>query len=445
MAIFGDKFDTELGFSLNDLEQMKQWNQASSTFPQDQILKAGFIGIEPQNDFNFIHRFFAEFFVAKFIISCFFGNNAITSNEHLTKIVKMLVLIESEKNFQIARAFLVSFMKHELHGQKLLPMAMNMLFKEALGCIKKENKLTIRVIQFWSTFLSSETDKVVSFWKLCDLLTKMILEVIARPSDFMELLNMVEVYFGKEWNKVLDKSYEDIGDFNGNFQKLINFIAKNLKPKDQKLVYERLFRLKVLKTIEDCDLIFTFDHVRELFQHDVDFVMKLAKILETSVPNEDFLVYIAYNIEDVLSGDQDLIRTFLFHDYPTVANPLIAALRSGNVKIFQAFKELYLKYKVSMKELQDIVLVHSIIFSHVTFLNDQSFKELEVFLEEIFKDEKVRIAQYITDFFVCGKRIMVRKNAFNFLIQLFKHWLSDKEFHDLKICERISTFNDFIL
>ena len=156
-------------------------------------------------------------------------------------------------------------------------------------------------------------------------------------------------------------------------------------------------------------------------------------------------MFFGRRIQEFLNHNRDSIRKVLFYDYRSDLHPLVHAIRSMDVSLFRMYKNLYVTYKDSWTELQDIIILYSVIFKYISFIHDPVYPEFEKFLKEIFSDNKNRLKEFIKDYFVVAKRILVRKKILDSLMKLMGYVFSKREMDELQMSTKFTTFNDFIM
>lgn len=156
-------------------------------------------------------------------------------------------------------------------------------------------------------------------------------------------------------------------------------------------------------------------------------------------------MFFGSKIQKLLNHDRNSIRKILFHDYRSDLHPLVHAIRSTDVSLFRMYKNLYMTYKDSWTELQDIIILYSVIFKYISFIHDPVYPEFETFLKEIFSDNKNRLKEFIKDYFVVAKRILVRKKILDSLMKLMGYVFTEIEMNELQMSTKFTTFNDFIM
>ena len=156
-------------------------------------------------------------------------------------------------------------------------------------------------------------------------------------------------------------------------------------------------------------------------------------------------MYFGLKVEELLNNDRDSIRKVLFFDYRSDLHPLVHAIRSTDISMFRMYKNLYITYKDSWTELQDIMILYSVIFKYISFIHDPVYPEFEKFLKEIFSENMNRLKEFIRDYFVVAKRILVRKKILDSLMKLMAYVFSDVEMNQLQMSTKFTTFNDVVL
>lgn len=466
---FGNRYDEKFGFKLEDLSIEKNWEKEKHKYTSERIIRYKFLTQDPDqlDSFDFAHKSYNQFFMAQFIISNLFSHDQSNKPEEFNKIFKILSVMESEtKKFQISRLFLLNFLRNEVKTdkQKLNPIAESLVVKEALKILKKkESKLSLQSLELWSLFLIKNSPYLKILWQIDDrdnMIKKVLTgELLIDFDDFKKFINLIEYCFGADWHEMFNKSGrklicdDEIGSFDDtfdrNFLKLLSFVEENLKAEDEKIVYNKLFELKVFKFLDVKILNKVLPIIYDFYKFNkpelIDKMIKFVEFYAYQPSNEQGLMFFGMKFRDLLDNDRDSIRKVLFYNYKSDLHPLVNAIKSSNIDLFRMYKNFYMNYKDSWTELQDIIFLYSVIFQHISFIHEPVYPEFEKFLKEIFSDDMNRLKMFIKDYFVVGKRILVRKKILDSLMQLMAYVFSDIELNELQMSTKFTIFEDFIV
>ncbi|KAL7013547.1 hypothetical protein ACKWTF_015459 [Chironomus riparius] len=468
-SAFGNHYDEKFGFKLEDLSIEMNWEKEKHNYTTERITRYKFLMQDPdqRDSFDFAHESYNQFYMAQFIISNLFNQDLTIVPDEFPKIFKILSVMEIEsKKFQISRLFLLNFMRNEVKSdkQKLHPKAEALVIKEALGILKeKESKLSLRSLELWSIFLIKNSMFLKILWQV-DELSNMIkrfltTDLLSDYNDFKKFIELVEYCFGSNWHVMFNKSKQtlvcddEVANFNDkfdkNFLKLLSLVEENMKIEDERLVYNKLIELKVFKYVDVKILNKVFKRIFDIFKSNkqglIDKTIKFVEFYASKTSNEEGLMYFGSVFQELLDYDKDIIREVLFYNYRSDLHPLVHAIRSTDVNLFRMYKNLYITYKDSWTELEDIIILYSVIFKYISFIHDPVYPEFEMFVKEIFSDNKNRLKEFIQDYFGVAKKILVRKNILKSLMKLISYVFSEDEMENLEMSTKFTTFSDFIM
>jgi len=299
-----EESEQKYGIKLDDFVIFKEWNKRKLNFTSEKIQRYGFLTVNITDDnssIDFIHRTYAEFFVADFIISFVYRSDEGTKDEEFEKIFKLIELIDGEFNeFIIVRNFIFSYIKNELQANQ---SPVHKKISELISAkFPKNHKFpfafkTIQSLEFWSTFFIHEPEILRKLWLLNekeDLLKKTLfhfknswtndndliknilkyktfrnysipsemINVDKAVSQLEEIIGVVENIFGDKWHEALDKSrhklmsVDDIGSyysdnsndkFNRNLLKLLSLMEKNYSNNERLLIHESYLNMVLVK------------------------------------------------------------------------------------------------------------------------------------------------------------------------------------------------------
>lgn len=291
--IFDGDSGKKYGFKLNDLLIVKNWNGYKHKWSNEKIQRFGILTIETDEakkvNFDFIHRTYAEFFVAEYLIAFMLMPSG--HPKEFEAFFKILCLIEkNDLNYKIIRNFLLSYItkvnKSDNYGIDILrgsiesilnlDEAQEIIFHDDMKeffikNIKKVRKNILKHLQsddesgtdsleFWSLLMSKDSEVLNQLW-LLDIdynFLKIILlnNKLKKSIQIVKVLDIVERSFGLEWNEKFNKKYQkmlnedEIGNveenenkhcqgFNRNIVKLMDLAEKNFKYKEQKIIFDK--------------------------------------------------------------------------------------------------------------------------------------------------------------------------------------------------------------
>lgn len=476
-------YDAQLGFKIDNLTIIQSWDKEKYKWKKDDILNFGFVKYDPdgKDSFDFSNKSYGEFFVSQLIITSFFKSEKGIKESELENIGKILEIIDKEsKIFPILRIFLLDYMRELTKGcdesiyenvQKIQrnPIKVNksvqkIIIQHSLGLIKDNfSALNLKSLEFWSVFLMIDPVQLKILWRVeerNDMLVKILSgDMIENADEFKKFIQLVDDCFGNEWHQLFDKTgkklisddeiekYED--KFDVNFLKLLSFMEENRKGNNEKLFYSKLFQLRVFKFVHIKVMNKILLTICEIFKDNkADFEEKIIKLVEfyaLKPANDEGLLYFGENIEEVLDNNKESIRKVLFYDYRSEIHPLIQAIKSENMENFITYRNLYVKYKESWDEIQDIFIKYSIIFKEISFIHDNITPDFVKFVMKAFFNSQKKLKSYAERYLKDGWHNLIRKNALKHMLDLMKFAYGDSDFNALEISGRFTTFNDFII
>ncbi|KAL7015888.1 hypothetical protein ACKWTF_016716 [Chironomus riparius] len=292
------------GIKLDDFVILKEWKKRKLNFTSEKIQRYGFLTVDIRDDnssIDFIHRTYAEFFVADFIISFVYRSDEGTKDEEFEKIFKVMELIDGEFNeFIIVRNFIFSYIKNELYVN---PCPVHKKISELIiAKFPKNHKFSyefksIQSLEYWSTFFIYEPETLKKLWLLNekeDLFKKTLFHFknswtndsdliknilnyktfknYSIPSEMInidkavslleDIFAVVENIFGVCWHMILDqcrhslvsneeldsyKSDKTYDNFNKNLLKLLSLMEKNYSNKERQIIHESYFNMVLVK------------------------------------------------------------------------------------------------------------------------------------------------------------------------------------------------------
>lgn len=97
--IFGHQFKEILGFNIDDLAMIRNWTREKHKFPSELMKSYGFVTDDLENGIEFIHKSYAEYFVAKYIISFLFDYQQGLRDREYYKVFNILRIVKENPEF----------------------------------------------------------------------------------------------------------------------------------------------------------------------------------------------------------------------------------------------------------------------------------------------------------------------------------------------------------
>lgn len=420
--IFGNDYEKELKFKLNQLPIIQKWQKEKTNFTSDMIQRYGFVIIDlddprdERSSIDFMHRTYAEYFVAKYLIDFMFDENGRSNDEKDKLKFKLLaVVIERPKKFKIVRNFFISYINCQ-RSQKAAGSTFKTLILEH---VKKT--LNLKRPRFYERFKATienyveisvlEPEILNKLWKVDEHENILKFIVFDKYTDHSDIIKLAYLSFGPNWhekfnksaeNLIKDEKIEELREPNvedsqwiedKNFLKFYDFVDKNFNIDEKKKLYGRcqtsnfgyssniqiqiITRMRsVLRNQEFIDKFLTNDFYKHRHVSAVPVEFILDCIMEDN------------------NSDRELMRTFLCKRCPGWKSPLVLGFQSENSEILYLFKNLYLKYKISWEDVQNHLM--DIKFSYFLYPAESSiYSEYKNVIAEIFGENISKLADKI--------------------------------------------------
>lgn len=171
-VIIGDDFDDNL-FSLNDLAIINKWEleRQKNIWTKDMIQRYGFVIVtfdsaDERSSIDFIHRTYAEFFVADFLLKFMFDS---TNGTHEYEIKKTMVVLEGiakrKSQFSIVRSFMYNYVMKEATKPSVNPKVMELINNKFNNIKLRKANARMNILElesffeFFENLISDETLK----------------------------------------------------------------------------------------------------------------------------------------------------------------------------------------------------------------------------------------------------------------------------------------------
>ena len=97
LVLLFDEYEEHLGFKLSELAIVKLWNNEQHNWTPDIIQRYGFLNIDLSKELknrsiDFVHRTYAEFFVAQYLVNFIFADNELVLKEEIERKFKLFEL-----------------------------------------------------------------------------------------------------------------------------------------------------------------------------------------------------------------------------------------------------------------------------------------------------------------------------------------------------------------
>lgn len=355
--------------SLDSFTILRKWRRDKKNWTSDVIQRYGFMNGNLNLSMNFVHKSYADFFVAQFIINFLYGDNEEMDIEEIKSMVSLFTRIMCNFiNDRVCCKFIISYFKKYGCERKVSENVKQVIY-ENLREIQDptcHRRLSADVLKNYAIFMSSDPEMMRKLFKLdedINLLDEYVLKgwMETYSSTFMKAVN---ASLGPNWHEKFNKSprklvTHDLIDFFERKHKDHDFIkicdlyynSDNSEAKNRFLntfyrlpCYNGFIQVEIIsrmklatrdKFVEECFIKACYDHI---------------------TPQAISLIF--ESITELFTERK--IYEILFQDYSDFTSPLILSLHVENPEIFKLTKSFYIKHTRSWDEIQNIFL-----FGHV--------------------------------------------------------------------------------
>ncbi|XP_070493589.1 uncharacterized protein [Chironomus tepperi] len=376
ILIFDNSFERILGFKLDDLPIMKRWKKEKKNFTSDMIQRYGFVIVDLNSDkldrsaIDFMHRTYAEYFIAKYMIDFMFDDDSMQNTEENKLKFKLLTAIFKRKGtFEVVIDFIISYVKSQ-SPERIDKSSFAKLL------IENGNKMLndFDDYYFYIQFIDTYFELIVCSSYLMDKIRNVdgydnILKKLKFSLWKLSIFGLLIKLHGLNWHEHFNKSSEklitdeeieslriedpNIGDYewsrDKNFMKYYDYIDKNCNLDEKKKIYLK----NIFFGYGSQAQIWIISKIQKMFQNEefIDRFMFEKKIDFNTVETTKFILDY---IENVKNSDEHLMRQFLREDLPKKSyNSFFIGYLSMKSDILNLFKNLYLKYNISWEEFKD--------------------------------------------------------------------------------------------
>jgi len=369
ILIFGDDFENELGFKIDELSIMKKWKKEKKNWLSDMIQRYGFVIVDLddknlKNSIDFVHRTYAEFFVAQFLMDYVFDDNDEISEVEMKRKFSILNLImKDEVTFKVILDFMLKYF--EVHPE-------NIMFDDAVKDLllqkieefhesfdeTNEAEIDDLFTKFsnYAKFISKNDELSSKLWQFN--LSKNILQKLVHKSykNFIKMAKSAESCFGSNWHNKFDKNDsklitdEELNTIKGmsynefllnddkNLLKFYDLVQKTFQD-EEKVVFLVNFDINEISSIgAQIEIVF---HMSIPSDRSKSIQKYLKKINYSQISLDNFNL-ILEKIEKAFNNDYNLIRNFLFQNQDL---PFSSVIILENPEISTVISNFLTKYR----------------------------------------------------------------------------------------------------
>ncbi|XP_070494017.1 uncharacterized protein [Chironomus tepperi] len=207
--------ELELGFKLDDLPIMKRWKKEKKNFTSDMIQRYGFVIVDLNSDkldrstIDFMHRTYAEYFIAKYMIDFMFDDDSMQNTEENELKFKLLTAIfEDDLPLRVVTDFIVSYVKSQSPERIANSSFAKLLIEYGNKMLNDfdDYYLYIKLIAICKELIVHSSDLMDKIWKIHehDNILKKLKFSVWDPAIFDLLIKL----HGLNWHEHFNKSSE---------------------------------------------------------------------------------------------------------------------------------------------------------------------------------------------------------------------------------------------
>ncbi|CAG9802092.1 unnamed protein product [Chironomus riparius] len=402
---------------------IKSWNENKKGLTDEKIQRYGFVRIGrdfKENDefaLDFTHRTYAEFFVAKFILTFLFKIEDFIKDEELEKVIKVIKIFVNNDTIENIFGFIMCYMKNNAEGRNFI---LKKLILKEFHEIKNElffdpNDEQLLFLKFFSVFFIREQAVLNDFWLLNreqNMLRMILIET--NILGYFKLQNLIEtlsISFGPNWHERFNSSgrklikNEEIKEiegnenffnkqFNKNLFKFLDYFENNFTNHEKVTICKNgVFVYENVELIEINLMKKMLSIYSELSKKNNQILIDILIAFIKYTANEEILMYLAENIEELLNKNKESIREVLFYDYEREQHPLFKAVKFKNSEIFQKFKTIFKTYQLSNDDLKNIFVKDNNLLYLTLLTPNKMFDQISTFVNEIYGSDYVNLVQ----------------------------------------------------
>jgi len=467
ILIFGDDFKEKYKINLEELSIVKKWRKYRKNWTSDMIQRYGFVTInlddpDERNAIEFVHRTYAEFFVAQFIVNSIYDDHDDTSYKEVERIVNLFWIITRnyDQYYQIG-IFVNNCFIHKREDRCVHEKVKQIFYQKVLEAHKfLTNPITLEThvnfIQYFLPISNIDSDVSKILWKL-DEDRSLLEDLISMGLSYVNITLIAEISFGSNWHERFNKSGiqlitdeeiegfsvkdgDDVSnrwtrrDFNTVYDYNFDIEINHLKLCD--LIYKSFPTEEKLKFFENIDMIacysrsaiqFEIIHRMKFVLDNVTFSIKLLEHFDPYSISARVLEFIYKQIDELFKNDQEALRKILFESSWEWASPLVRSFRTNDLQILELTIKFYTKHKRSWIEIQNQLINASAeyLFHPINFPLYPIYRN---FIEEVFGRDTKLIADKIEKYFVGPRSNIIifykkyyKSNFRDFLLYVFNN------------------------
>jgi len=410
------------GMNKTELKQIfiiQKWNEDKKELTAEKIQRYGLarIGLDLQTNenfsFDFTHRIYAEFFVAKFILTFFFRVEDYMKDEELEKVIRVIKIFVSIDTIDNIFGFIMCYMKNEVEGRKLvLKDRIKKLIVKEINEIKNalffdpiDDQLLF--LRFFSIFFIREQAILNDFWLMGrerNILEKILVEtdILGNSFKLQNIMEILLISFGVNWHEIFNKSDQNlikdeqigkiegnqnfyIQEYNRNLFKFLEYFERNFTTAEKVTICSNEVFIKDKIEFINFDLMKKMlSIISDLSRNNNQILIDILIVFIKQTTDKEILMYLAENLENLLNSDIESMRNVLFHEYQTEQHPIFKAIKLKNFECFEKFKILFDTYKTSDDELKNIFITNNNLLHMILLASRKISAQLLLTVKEIF-------------------------------------------------------------
>ncbi|CAH1734520.1 unnamed protein product [Chironomus riparius] len=329
ILVFGDDFEDQLGFKIEELGIMKKWKKEKKNWTSDMIQRYGFVivdlnAVDLRNSIDFVHRTYAEFFIAQFLMDFVFDDNEEVSEVEVKRKFSILDLIMIENAaFKVIFDFMLKYFEVYPENKLFDDTVHDMILLEIDKIHAANSEDLFTKFSNYAKFIKHNQELTSKLWLLNQ--SKNIFQKLIQKNykNYSKMTKTAEFCFESNWHQKFSKndtklvadealnaidgmSYNEfVLNSDKNSLKFYDLVMKTFEEEEKEMFLENFDINEVWAVGAQIEIIFKINESSQIMQ-------KYLNDLNYSQISVDNFNRLLCQIENILNNDQNLIRNFLF-------------------------------------------------------------------------------------------------------------------------------------
>ncbi|KAL7014396.1 hypothetical protein ACKWTF_015903 [Chironomus riparius] len=402
---------------VKDLSIMERWKEERKNWTVDRIQRFGFVTLDARFDkdprrsyIDFIHRTYADFFAAQFIISITFDSNCEELQRNKDFKILLLLINELQKDSSILK-FILSFLQSnknkKIHGNKNIEWFCELIDvsikHKSLKIDNHEFKVNFSFVEFFFTILSNNPKIIVSIWNLME--SQNLLEFLLFQKIFLfdEINEILQISFGQNWDEKFKRN-ENLGKIELSSEfcklKLFEFVESNYNITKREAIYDHsqmyYYVDAMPESVRQNLKVKIFNRFVEIScDEEQECFLTIMKNFIYDRKDIENLLFFQHNCENLLKScskkDKDFLNKFQTYIVELI---FVDQMRFQDLKIFKSFQQFKFTWKndeMFKIKLQAWLKWRKVQLSLFDTYSDEDLRDFKDFLLIIFENNKSEI------------------------------------------------------